>query len=144
MPSEEAQTLADSVRGFVVAPAGCGKTFLLAEAVSISVGRQLILTHTHAGVRAIRGHLERQAVSPAKYGVITIDGLCSGTHHHFPRSQVGRRQSLLVATGGNYEAMPLMFSNEGQFREFLQPPSTESLLMNTKIAHSVNTSLFNA
>lgn len=75
MSSEDARTLANSIRGFVVAPAGCGKTFLLAEAVSISDGRQLILTHTHAGVRAIRGHLERRAVPPAKYGVITIDGL---------------------------------------------------------------------
>ncbi len=75
MPSEEAQLLADSTRGFVVAPAGCGKTFLLAEAVSISRGRQLILTHTHAGVRAIRGHLVRRGVPPAKYGVITVDGL---------------------------------------------------------------------
>lgn len=75
MPSEEAKALANSTRGFIIAPAGCGKTFLLAEAVSISHGRQLILTHTHAGVRAIRGHLERQGVPPAKYGVITIDGL---------------------------------------------------------------------
>jgi superfamily I DNA/RNA helicase len=75
MSSEDARTLANSVRGCVVAPAGCGKTFLLAEAVSISDGRQLILTHTHAGVRAIRGHLERREVPPAKYGVITIDGL---------------------------------------------------------------------
>lgn len=75
MSSEDARSLANSLCGFVVAPAGCGKTFLLAEAVSISDGRQLILTHTHAGVRAIRGHLERRAVPPAKYGVITIDGL---------------------------------------------------------------------
>ena len=69
MPSDEARTLADAVRGFVVAPAGCGKTFLLAEAVSISDGRQLILTHTHAGVRAIRGHLERRAVPPKHAGL---------------------------------------------------------------------------
>ena len=74
MPSEEAKLLAESRRGMVIAPAGCGKTFLLAEAVAISSGRQLVLTHTHAGVRAIRTHLEQRAVPTAKYRVTTIDG----------------------------------------------------------------------
>jgi AAA domain len=74
MPSDESRALAASQRGIVVAPAGCGKTFLVAEAVACSCGHQLVLTHTHAGVRAIRGHLERQGVPSAKYRVATIDG----------------------------------------------------------------------
>lgn len=84
MPSDEAIALAASRRGLVIAPAGCGKTYLLAEAVSCSEGRQLVLTHTHAGVRAIRGHLERQGVPSAKYGVITIDGLALRYASSFP------------------------------------------------------------
>ncbi len=84
MPSEEAIALAASHRGLVIAPAGCGKTYLLAEAVSCSRGRQLVLTHTHAGVRAIRGHLERQGVPSAKYSVITIDGLALRYASSFP------------------------------------------------------------
>ncbi len=74
MPSEEALALAGSRDGLVIAPAGCGKTYLLAEAVSCSKGRQLVLTHTHAGVRAIRGHLKRRGVPTEKYGLTTIDG----------------------------------------------------------------------
>ena len=74
MPSDESRALANSQRGIVIGPAGHGKTYLLAEAVSCSVGRQLVLTHTHGGVRAIRGHLERQGVPSAKYLVVTIDG----------------------------------------------------------------------
>ena len=84
MPSEEALALASSRRGLIIAPAGCGKTFLLAEAVSCSQGRQLVLTHTHAGVRAIRDHLERRGVPVAKYAVITIDGLALRYASSFP------------------------------------------------------------
>jgi superfamily I DNA/RNA helicase len=84
MPSEESRALAASQRGMVVAPAGCGKTYLLAEAVATSIGRQLVLTHTHAGVRAIRGHLERQGVPSAKSLVATIDGFALRYVRAFP------------------------------------------------------------
>ena len=40
--------------GYVVAPAGFGKTYLIAESTALSTGRQLILTHTYAGVDALR------------------------------------------------------------------------------------------
>jgi len=84
MPSDVSRALADSRRGMVVAPAGCGKTYLLAESVACSSGRQLVLTHTHAGVRAIRGHLERQRVPSVKYRVITIDGFALRYASAFP------------------------------------------------------------
>jgi superfamily I DNA/RNA helicase len=84
MPSDEARALAASRRGIVIAPAGCGKTYLLAEAVSYSPGRQLVLTHTHAGVRAIRAHLERQGVPTSKYRVVTIDGFALRYASAFP------------------------------------------------------------
>ena len=52
-----AEILAESSRTSVIAPAGYGKTHLIAAAVGKErFGRQLLLTHTHAGVRAIRDH----------------------------------------------------------------------------------------
>lgn len=41
-------------RGSVVAPAGFGKTHLIAAAVGMAGDRQLVLTHTYAGVNALR------------------------------------------------------------------------------------------
>jgi hypothetical protein len=53
----ECQRLAASQRGYVESPAGHGKTRLIANAVVDSAGRELILTHTNAGVKALRKHL---------------------------------------------------------------------------------------
>ena len=50
MPNDSAKNFAGCDRGLVVAPAGCGKTHLIAEAVGHAKGKQLVLTHTHAGV----------------------------------------------------------------------------------------------
>lgn len=59
-------------KGYVIAPAGFGKTHLIADAVKISEGRQLILTHTHAGVDALKRKLQKLDVPSAKYHVDTI------------------------------------------------------------------------
>lgn len=59
-------------RGYVIAPAGFGKTHLIAEAVKVSATRQLVLTHTHAGVDAIKQKLRKLDVPSAKYHVDTI------------------------------------------------------------------------
>lgn len=56
----------------VTAAAGCGKTTAIAQAVAKSEGRQLILTHTHAGVAALRSRLQHLNVSPSKYRIATI------------------------------------------------------------------------
>lgn len=75
MPSDIAQRLAASRRGYIVAPAGCGKTHTIAEAVGVGPsGRQLVLTHTHAGVGALRGHMRKLGVSRDRYNVETIAG----------------------------------------------------------------------
>ena len=56
----DARRLASASNAAVVLPAGAGKTELIARATqfaSASAGRQLILTHTHAGVHALRARL---------------------------------------------------------------------------------------
>jgi DNA helicase-2/ATP-dependent DNA helicase PcrA len=58
--------------GYVVAPAGYGKTYLIAEATGESAGRQLILTHTYAGVNALRRKMRTLGVSDRHYRIDTI------------------------------------------------------------------------
>lgn len=71
----DATTLLAVDRGSVIAPAGCGKTELIARAVaSMSDGRALVLTHTHAGIRALRKRLLRLRVPRERVHVETIAG----------------------------------------------------------------------
>jgi superfamily I DNA/RNA helicase len=72
METDVAKELAKCKNVSVVAPAGCGKTYTIADSIKYCEGRQLILTHTHAGVRAIINHLKRQNISNNKYEVTTI------------------------------------------------------------------------
>lgn len=59
-------------KGYVIAPAGYGKTHLIALAVKESEKRQLILTHTFAGVASIKNKLAALGVTSSKYQVDTI------------------------------------------------------------------------
>jgi hypothetical protein len=57
----------------VEAPAGCGKTELIIAAAKATHGRPLlVLTHTNAGVRALRERMQRRGVSAAAAQVETI------------------------------------------------------------------------
>ncbi len=58
-------------RQAVVAPAGHGKTELIAKVAALG-RRTLVLTHTHAGVHAIRARLQRMHVPSDKVVVDTI------------------------------------------------------------------------
>ena len=70
---ELSATLATNVgSGYVVAPAGYGKTHLIAESTARSAGRQLILTHTYAGVNALRRKMRCLGVSDRFYRIDTI------------------------------------------------------------------------
>jgi len=72
---EPAERLAQADRVFIIAPAGFGKTYQIAKALTYCTdGKQLILTHTHAGVRSIREKLKKMGVSTKKYEIDTITG----------------------------------------------------------------------
>ena len=58
--------------GYVVAPAGYGKTHLIAESTRQSDRRQLILTHTYAGVNALRNKMRLLGVSNKLFHIDTI------------------------------------------------------------------------
>lgn len=63
-------------RGTVTAPAGCGKTHLIAQSLLRHSEAKpiLVLTHTNAGVAALRERLNRAGVPGKAYRLSTIDG----------------------------------------------------------------------
>lgn len=79
----EAQDLVGLGNGAIVAPAGHGKTELIAKVAALG-RRTLILTHTHAGVHAIRSRLKRLKVPHAAVAVDTIAGWSMRYSHSFP------------------------------------------------------------
>ena len=61
-----------TTKGYVLAPAGYGKTHLIAMAVNAATKRQLILTHTFAGVNSIKTKMTALGVPSTKYQIDTI------------------------------------------------------------------------
>lgn len=60
----------------IIAPAGHGKTEMIADIVNYSFGKQLLLTHTNAGVDALEKRLKGRKISKQKYTVTTIAAFC--------------------------------------------------------------------
>ena len=58
----------------VIAPAGFGKTHTISQCVELTLGRQLILTHTNAGIASIKEKLTVNNVPTSKYHIETISG----------------------------------------------------------------------
>lgn len=86
METDAPREFAHARAALVVAPAGCGKTELLARAVQhLQDQQQLILTHTHAGVRAVRSRLHRLGVPSRSYRVDTIAGFSLRLAVNYPR-----------------------------------------------------------
>jgi len=73
-------------RGSITAPAGCGKTQLIAETLIAHTQSKpiLVLTHTNAGVAALRARLRRAGVPNSAYRVSTIDGFSMRLIAKFP------------------------------------------------------------
>lgn len=61
-------------KSMVIAPAGYGKTHTIADCISLYTGKKkiLVLTHTHAGVAALRDKFVQKGLSPASYHLETI------------------------------------------------------------------------
>jgi DNA helicase-2/ATP-dependent DNA helicase PcrA len=73
-------------RGSVTAPAGCGKTQVIADNLAAHNNPKpvLILTHTNAGAAALRLRLQRAGVQGSAYRVKTIDGFSMQLIARFP------------------------------------------------------------
>ena len=65
----------DYVRGAIEAPAGCGKTQLIVETLQAPQSKPyLVLTHTTAGIAALKKRLSQAGVPPKNYVLSTLDG----------------------------------------------------------------------
>ena len=86
-------------RGAVTAPAGCGKTHLIAEALTRHCSGKpiLVLTHTNAGVVALRGRLDRAGVPAKAYRLSTIDGWAMRLISTFPMRSAHKAELLHLA-----------------------------------------------
>lgn len=89
--------------GLVVAPAGCGKTQLINSALvkHDSPKPILILTHTNAGVAALRGRLNKSGVKSSSYRLATIDGWAIRLISTFPQ-QAGHNPEIIENQTPNY------------------------------------------
>ena len=93
-------------RGSVVAPAGCGKTELIVRALTRHSGPKpiLVLTHTNAGVAALRGRLKRSGVATSAYRLATIDAWAIRTIQAFP-TRSGHDPAILEGERPDYQAI---------------------------------------
>ncbi len=75
--------------GLIVAPAGCGKTHLITETLKIPTDKPyLVLTHTTAGVAALKQRLKKLNVPSKHFKVATIDGWALRIANMFPSCNV--------------------------------------------------------
>ena len=83
----------------MTAPAGCGKTQLIADALAHHTDQKpvLVLTHTNAGVAALRGRLKMAGVSPKSYSLSTIDGWAMRLMRTFPTRSAADPNVLKLA-----------------------------------------------
>lgn len=93
----EAEALARARRACVTAAAGCGKTQLISEAIAKhGEGRQLVLTHTHAGVDALRSRLKALSAKSGSFAIDTLAGWALRYATAFPKTS-----SVASAKPGN-------------------------------------------
>lgn len=77
----------ESRLGSIVAPAGCGKTQLIINILRRTQPKPyLVLTHTTAGVSALKKRLTRELIPAKNYSVTTIDGWLIRIAHSFKGS----------------------------------------------------------
>jgi len=96
--------------GSVAAPAGCGKTHVIAASLITHAGPKpvLVLTHTNAGVMALKGRLDRAGVPPSSYRLSTLDGWAMRLIATFPaRSGHDPEILKLRQPGRDYPAIRL-------------------------------------
>lgn len=100
--------LLNIARGTVEAPAGCGKTELIVSSLRRHSEPKpvLVLTHTNAGVAALRHRLQRHEVPQDRYRLSTIDGWALRVLKTFPtRSEINPAHLDLENARHDYPAI---------------------------------------
>jgi DNA helicase-2/ATP-dependent DNA helicase PcrA len=113
MSDEVYQALAQASSGFVESPAGCGKTEAIIRTVGTYCnGRQLILTHTHAGVDALRQRFRQHSISTVKYHVDTISGWAWGWVRKYPENAGYTGSTEIAQWKDVYAAMSVLLQKD--------------------------------
>lgn len=88
--------------GIITAPAGCGKTQLIADALYRNNDSKpvLVLTHTNAGVVALRRRLDLRGVPANTYRLSTIDGWAMKLGLMFPTRSSLKNEILNLSNPG--------------------------------------------
>lgn len=76
MTESELKRIFQTDSSAIIAPAGHGKTEMIVDIVKYGEGRQLLLTHTNAGVDALKSRLNKKEIPKDKYVVTTIAAFC--------------------------------------------------------------------
>jgi hypothetical protein len=106
MSEEVCKAIASARSGFVEAPAGCGKTETIVRTIgSFCEGRQLVLTHTHAGVDALRQRFRHHAIKQSKYHIDTIAGWAWGWVRMYPCNSVYSGATKIAEWSSVYASM---------------------------------------
>lgn len=85
----------ESNRAFLIAPAGYGKTYTIVSCVKRLLCEKpiLILTHTHAGVAALKAKMSKQGVERDKYKIDTISSFIQRyVLSFFKQSEIGPQE----------------------------------------------------
>jgi len=83
--TEISSPLHASTNGYIEAPAGFGKTYLILDTIKNNPGnKQLILTHTIAGVASLRSKMKQHGVDSSAVSIETIAGWCQRYVLAFP------------------------------------------------------------
>ena len=107
------RAIASASSGFIELPAGCGKTEAIVRTVgAFCDGPQLVLTHTHAGVDALRRRFREHCFPAAKYHVDTIAGWSWGWVRRYANN-AGYLRSIEIAEWNDvYAAMSNLLQKE--------------------------------
>lgn len=113
MSDEVYQALARASSGFVESPAGCGKTEAIIRTVgNYCDGRQLILTHTHAGVDALRHRFRKHSVPTDKYHIDTIAGWSWDWVRKYPENANYTGSTEIAQWSDVYAAMSVLLQKD--------------------------------
>ena len=106
MSDEVFEAIANAHSGYVEAPAGCGKTEAIVKTVgAFCTDPQLVLTHTHAGVDALRQRFKKHQVPASRFRVDTIAGWAWGWVRKYPENADYRGSTDFAEWNDVYAAM---------------------------------------
>lgn len=86
MTEQEIEQVLSAENACIIAPAGHGKTEMIADLVMRANKKVLVITHTNAGVDALKKRFVRKSIDAKKYSLTTIAGLCIKWCNSYPQS----------------------------------------------------------